>query len=214
MADSGPRPSSLRESVRTGFHEVPSMRGAALVHPPPPLPMETQLWDGGWGCGREGKGELAQPSKGRGPVSVPKGGLRQQGHPVPLREGGELAPLGHPVLSSTLAKSERENERRTRRARSQPSPTIPRSALTPQLQPQGEWGGPRAPGLRGPVGVCVPGRLSGHVGDWKPRGAREEMGAGQVRIPASLRSDCGDHLGQRTLIVMEVGGYVCVTPQF
>lgn len=115
--------------------------------------METQLWDGvEWGWVREGKGKLAQPSKGRGPVSVPKGGLTQQGHPVPLREGGELAPLGHPVLSSILAKSERENERRTRRARSQPSPKIPRLALTPQLQPQGEWGGPRARGHRGPVG--------------------------------------------------------------
>lgn len=120
----------------------------------------------GWGWVREGKGERAEPSKGRGHAAFPKGGPSQQGHPVPLREGGELAPLSHPVLSSMLAKAERENER-TRRNRSQPSPKIPPSALIPQLQPQGEWGRPRAWGQQGPVGLVSVsfGRLPADVGD-------------------------------------------------
>lgn len=180
---------------RTGFPEVPSIRGAALVNPLPHFRMAAQLWDRmGWRWVREGKGELAEPSKGRGPVSVPKGGLRQQGHPVPLREGGELAPLGHPVLSPILAKSEKENER-TRRNRSQPSPKIPRSALTPQLQPQGEWGRLRVWGCQGPVGplcVCVLGRISGDGGDWKPRGVKGPH-------DPSLGSSSRAHLGQRIL---------------
>lgn len=74
------------------------------------------------------------------------------GHPVPLREGGELAPLSHPVLSSIPAKSEKENERGTKRNRSQLSPKLLRSALSTGPGVSGV-GGPR--GHQGSTGTCV-----------------------------------------------------------
>lgn len=100
---------------------VPSIRGAALVDPPPPFLDGDTPWDGsevGVGVGERRKGRARRAQQGVCPVPVPKGGVRQQGHAVPLREGGELAPLSHPVLSSIPAKCERENERGTRRNRS------------------------------------------------------------------------------------------------
>ena len=111
------------------------------------------------------EGRLAESSKGRGPGSVPRGGASQQGHPVPLREGGALAPLSHPVLSPILAKSKRDNARGTRRNRSQPSPKVLHSALTSQRQLQREWLRVR---VWGPVGAVrgVLGKLEaeGHQG--------------------------------------------------
>lgn len=167
-----------------GFHKAHPQKQLVLVNPLPHSQV-TQQWDGGRsGLGR--KGGLAKPSKGHGPVSVPKGGARQQGHPVPLREGGEQAPLSHSVLSSILAKSKRENERGPGRNKSQPSPRIPPSALIPQLQLQGEWGQVRIWGGCGTcVGVCVCwGRCSGDVGGWKLRDTREEMErAGPLFLP-------------------------------
>lgn len=88
---SASRPSNLRESVPWASIKHPPQKRLVLVNPLPHS-QDTQQWDGG-GSGLGRKGGLAKPSKGHGPVSVPKGGARQRGHPVPLREGGEQAPL-------------------------------------------------------------------------------------------------------------------------
>lgn len=110
--------------------------------------------DYGMGMGGGVKGRVGRTQQGVWPWVCSQGGARQQGHPVPLREGGELAPLSHPVLSSIPAKSEKENERGTKRNRSQLSPKVLRSALSRGPRVSGV-GGSR--GHQGSTGTwCVP----------------------------------------------------------
>lgn len=115
----------------------------------------------------DGKGRLAESSKGRGPVSVPRGGASQQGHPVPLREGGAPAPLRHPVLPSILTKS----KRKMKEGSGETGPNhfkVLYSALTSQRQLQGEWLRVRVWGLWGPVRGC-----------WGVLGRYEKLEAGR-----------------------------------
>lgn len=75
------------------------------------------------------------------------------GHPVPLREGGELAPLSHTRPIIYPAKSKKENERGTQRDRSQLSLQVLGSAL--RLRSQGKWGWGHLEATEGRQGLGV-----------------------------------------------------------